>query len=437
MRLQLRNLSRRAMIAVGLLAAGTAAQADIVTDWGATATEVVRLMSNPGAAIPGSASQSEQVPVAPADMATFHVAVYDTIVAFDGGYDPFAAAPATIANGASKSAAIHEAAYIVLNTLFPSKTAAVTGPAYTTRMAALVAAGVSQQAIDAGRAAGADVANQILALRANDGRVQTFPAYVNGTQPGEYVSPSPATVVGRNLATIRPFSISSASQFRPKGPPKLKSGRYAKDFNEVVKWGGQDSTSPRNAEQDMLASFSTENPGHYYPRNILRFATFNQPVQNARLLAAIWVAHADATIGCNEAKYTFKFWRPFTAIPQAETDGNKKTDVPTMLWAQNVPTPNHPEYPSGHGCAAGSTFEVIRQLRGKKIDFYMDSNGSPAVPLVPAVQIHYTSIDEHLKDNADSRVYGGMHFRFATTDGQELGRRVAQHVLKYGFRRIP
>ena len=66
--------------------------------------------------------------------------------------------------------------------------------------------------------------------------------------------------------------------------------------------------------------------------------------ENARTLAALWTAHADAIIACFETKYHFDFWRPTSAIQLDDTDNNPATD-PDPSWTPVVPTPNHPEYP--------------------------------------------------------------------------------------------
>lgn len=75
----------------------------------------------------------------------------------------------------------------------------------------------------------------------------------------------------------------------------------------------------------------------------------NTTLKNARLFALLNLAVADAAIGCWDAKYTYVFWRPVTAIPEAAADGNAATAAdPT--WAPLFATPAHQEYPSGHSC---------------------------------------------------------------------------------------
>jgi hypothetical protein len=420
----------RHWLVLGLLAmtAGVSApaRADLVTDWNAVAASTIAPPGNPAGATP-----AERVPVYAVDLATFQVALYDTIVAFEGGYDPFASVPNAPLSGASFEAAVNEAAYRILVALYPSRSSFYLS-AYTAKMAGI--AGQGSTAIGRGQAVGADVANQILAWRANDGR-ETSVDITEWTNPGPTVAgrfqtPNALALVGRTTPSIRPFTLRDASQFRPQGPPALDSEEYAEDYAEVQSKGVEDARSSRSADEDALAKFHTEAPPLFWPRNLRRLASMPHIVDNARLLAAVWVAHADATIGCFEAKYHFRFWRPRTAIPNGAIDGNADTLADTS-WLPNEPTPNHPEYPAAHSCSAGASMEVVRQLYGTKhIDFTMDSTAGGGV-LSP---MNYHSTDDFVKDIKDARVFGGMHFRTSTDDGTSLGRRVAKWVLKYRFR---
>jgi hypothetical protein len=431
MRLSLRRIA----LVLGIMALGSTlpAQADIVTDWAATSTATVL----PGPQAAGTIA--EQFPNFSVDLATVHIAIYDTVVAFKGGYEPFAAVPASIPPGASFDAAVHEAAYQVLSTMFPSRSALYLGT-YNTRMAAAVVAD-GQPAVDAGKAVGADVANQILTLRGwkkavpSDGRevfLDTSWAFVTPQLIGVFV-PRPAPLVNANVPNIKPFTLSKPDQFKPKGPPQLKSGLYAKAFDEVKALGIADGVnSPRSADEDNLSALATDPPGPFYTRNLRRLLADNplSLVDNARVLAAGWVAQSDAFIGCFDAKYNkFRFWRPRTAIPAAADDGNKQT-VADPTWTPNEVTPNHPEYPSAHSCGAGSLFEVVRKVYGtKNIPFSIDNTSGSIVRT-------YASTGAFLDDLQDARIFGGMHFRFATADGMQLGNQTAKWVMKHHFRPV-
>ncbi len=152
-------------------------------------------------------------------------------------------------------------------------------------------------------------------------------------------------------------------------------------------------------------------------------------LENVRLQAMLWVAQADTTIGCFDAKYAYAFWRPRTAIPAGDTAGNPAiTADPT--WTPFLPTPNHPEYPAAHGCAAAAAGEVLNSYFGtSRIDFDVDST-------VTGTTRHYESTKTFVRDMRVARIYGGMHYRGSTRHGAALGRAVADWVVEHNFRPI-
>jgi hypothetical protein len=198
-----------------------------------------------------------------------------------------------------------------------------------------------------------------------------------------------------------------------------------------VKAVGSAASTLRSADESDLARFHTEPPPLFWPRNLRRFATNGQSIaDNARLLALLWVTQADALLGCFESKYHYRFWRPRTAIPRAGEDGNAETAADAG-WAPFMPTPNHPEYPAAHSCGHGAMAEALRGFYGtKKIDFKEDSS---VVGLLRQER-SFRSTDEVVKEVADARVFGGMHYRFSTEDGATLGRKTAQWIGKRFFR---
>jgi hypothetical protein len=389
---------------------------NVVTRWHEAAIATINVPASPtGATI--------EERVGGPDIATVQVAVYDAAMAIAGTHKPFYATPSSATAGASMEAAITEAAYRVLSGLFPSR-AAVYAPVYATELAA-IADGVAKSQ---GMALGAEVAQTVLARRANDGRaaVLALPAYVPGTAPGEFRGVNP---VGRQNTYIRPFALSSAAQFRPDPPPALTSERYALDLAEVQAIGGTVSAL-RTALQLDIARFHTDSPAVGQYRNQRRFATAGADLaDNARVLAMLSVATADAGIGCFEAKYHYNAWRPQSAIPLADGDGNPAT-IADPGWTPVVTTPNHPEYPAGHGCGTGATVEVLRQFYGtKKVTFIWDT----LVPSVVEKTRRYESTDALIREVIDARVHGGMHFRYGVEAGAELGRKTAQWALRHHF----
>ena len=389
--------------------------ANLVSRWHDAATTTINVPSSPTGATP-----EERVNGGGTDIATVQIAVYDAVMAITGTHQPFATTPVAPAGGASIEAAVNEAAYRVLLGLFPSRSTNYQS-LYDSELAKIADGSAKVRGI----ALGAEVARATLALRANDGRSVALPPFVAGTGPGQF-QPSNPNLVGRVNPYIRPFVLNGVDQFRPEPPPALTSALYATDLNEVKAYGGAVSAM-RTAEQLEIARFNTESPALQAPRNLRRLATTQDGIaENARLLAMLTVAYADASLACFDAKYTYLFWRPRTAIPQADLDGNPATEVDAG-WLPVVPTPNHPEYPAAHACALSSISETLRGYFGtKKVAFDWDST-------VTATTRHYATTDEFIREGMDARVWGGMHFRNSTEVGAHVGRKTAQWMMRDHF----
>jgi hypothetical protein len=397
-----------AVCAAAALAPAHGARAGAVIDWNAIASAVVALPAQ------ADGTPAEQRPNYAVDLATVQIAVYDAVVAVEGGrFRPFAVTPKRAAAGASAEAAAGEAAYRVLRALFPRRGAAYE-PAYERFVAALPAGA----ATDAGLALGAEVAAGVLAWRADDGRLLALPPFVPpvaGNEAGRFAGPA---LVGREFASIRPFALTSNAQFRAPGPPALDSARFAEDRAETRALGAADSTQ-RDAVLTETARFHTEPPLRFWPRNLRTLVpAAARNVDQARLLAMIWVSHADATNACFDSKYHFLFWRPFSAIAALDHDS---------AWKLVVPTPPHPEYPAAHACVAGALAETLRRYHGTPaVAFEFDSQ-------VTQSRHRYDDVDAFVAEVARARIAGGMHFRSATVDGAALGRAVAAWIIERRF----
>jgi hypothetical protein len=392
----------------------TVAGPNSVSYWNEVASNTVN--------VPGTATGTpeEQLPDFPVDLATVHVAMYDAAMAIAGTYQPYAVTPASAASSASIDAAVGSAAYRVLSGLFPTRTAQYQA-AYDTFLTTIADGNAKTQ----GLAIGAEVAAAILALRANDGRSATLPTYVPGTLPGQFRGLNP---VNRFVAFIKPFAVTSNSQFRAPGAPALTSAAYAADFNETKALGSATSTT-RTADQTELARFGTSPPPLYWQNNMRVFATTSRSLaEQARLMAMIYVAQADVSNTCFESKYFFQAWRPISAITLADTDGNAATDV-DLAWTPSQPTPNHPEYPAAHSCLTGAMAEILNAFFGTaNITFDMTGFGAAA-----GITRHYTSTMAMAQEIQIARIAGGMHFRTSTVDGEALGRNVARWIVTHNF----
>lgn len=377
--------------------------------------------TNPAGILP--VTPEETAPAYDLDMATLHVAIHDALAHATAGHRPVKGrVPMRLLYLLlPQDYIVHGAGCAVLTALYPSRFSHY----QPTCDAARAQTGKARQlAFDLGT----QVAAQVIAWRANDGRLTPLPAFVDGALAGQFRSLNPAaSPVNRNRPFVLPFSLHGAAQFRAPGPPALTSARYAADVQETRTLGSANSTT-RTEVQTTNARFHTMPPPLFWTSNYLQFASSRPTLMgNARLMAALWMGQADATIACFESKYHFLLWRPVNAIRLADQDGNAATDPADPLWATVVPTPNHPEYPAAHSCLAAMTAEILDQQFGThRLNFSFSSS-------VTASQQEYESTDSMVGTIQQARIAGGMHFRSATVDGARQGRKVAKHLLKRYF----
>jgi len=236
---------------------------------------------------------------------------------------------------------------------------------------------------------------------------------------------------------MTPWVIDTPSQFRPAGPPALTSARYTADFNET-KTMGSISSPIRTADQTIYGWFWAASTATYLWNQVADSLLLergggdddsgrsgehhNSLLENARVLALLDLAMADAAIACWEAKYQYVFWRPITAIPLADTDGNPATTADTS-WMPLFATPAHPEYPSGHSTVSGAAAVVLANFFGEKRHFTMDND------LLIGVTRSFRSFTQALDEVKNARIFAGIHFRSACDDGQTTGIQVANFVL--------
>ena len=164
-------------------------------------------------------------------------------------------------------------------------------------------------------------------------------------------------------------------------------------------------------------------------RNLGRLASSTANVGDAaRLMALVYVSFVDAIGACFDAKYHYQAWRPVSAIQMADADGNDATQA-DRAWAPVLPTPNHPEYPAAHSCTSGSVGEALRSFYGTpNVTFTWDSQ-------VTETTRTYKGVDAFNAEAAIARIHGGMHFRYSTVVGEELGKQVARWVAARHFGR--
>jgi hypothetical protein len=358
-------------------------------------------------------------------MAIVQVSVHDAVNAITCDYRTYLSIPCR-PWGTPEAAAIG-AAHRALVRLMPVSQATELGNA---RIASLAAHGLA--ATDPGLAFGEAVAELILALRSADGSAQAqFPFTApDAGSPGVWVAVGPAPPLLPGWGKVTPWVLGSLSPFGPGGPPALSSRRYARDYNEVKELGSLTSAT-RTDEQTEIARFWLATPTAIWngvARQIIQARGLDLSA-TARGLGLIYLASADASIVCWDAKYTFNFWRPITAIHNGDADDNARTEADSA-WAPLFPTPQHPEYLSGHSTNSSTMATVLKLLFG-------DEPGTPIVatsPTNPGFERHWARLSEGVNEVIEARIYSGIHYRTSDEDGAAVGRRIAQFVVKHALR---
>jgi len=351
------------------------------------------------------------------------IAVYDSVMAIEGGYEPFAVD--VDVDDASPEAAVAAAAHRILAHYLPAQAPTITDPAYATSLATIPAGPEKTNGISVGES----VAQLLIAQRSGDGfRAPVTYTPPNPPIPGVWLPTAPTPPIGTYLGLMRPFSLDSADQFRPGGPPALSSKKWAEEYNEVKEIGSSTSTT-RTPEQTLAARFWAEPPVQQ-AHGALRKLVLDRQLDvrdAARFMAMVSVTYADALIACFDAKYHYRLWRPITAIRAGHTDGNEAT-VGDPTWSTLLAgTPNHPEYPSAHSCVTPAGGLVVASFLGTpEIDFTVPS-------LTGLGDRHYSRAKDLEYEVSNARIWGGIHFRSAVEDGVEIGKKTAHQVLAHHF----
>lgn len=351
-------------------------------------------------------------------------AVYDAVVAIDGGYESYKLDLGHHPT-AAVDAAVAAAAHDVLVHYFPARQAVLDAD-YADSLAGIPEGAAKQEGISVGQQAAAG----IIAVRQGDG----LEADIGFTMPppGAGVWQLPAGVTPQTpwVSKLRPFMLKAPDQFRPGPPPNLRSNEWAVEFNETKNMGGSDSLY-RTAEQTDVARFWSTNA-------IVQYNTaFKQVIldrglselQAARLYAMGNMVGADALIACFDAKYRYLFWRPQFAVPQADSDGNPDT-IGDPTWKPLLATPNHPEYPAAHGCFTSAEAEVFAAFLDTN---HINVDLTSTVPNLLHPTRHYEHVKDLVQEIKDARVWGGLHYRESVVKGVNVGRKVAQWTLARYF----
>jgi hypothetical protein len=360
----------------------------------------------------------------PLYMGFVQAAVYDAVVGIDRRYEPYRFdAPAP--RGASTQAAAVAAAHKVLVTYSPYAQANLDA-AYAASLAQIP----DGDAKTRGVAFGILAADNLIAMRANDGRNAPV-LFTRPPAPGVWrpTPPAFAPMAVPWMGAVTPLLVDSGAQFgEPGPPPALTSARYTRDFAEVKALGSVNSTA-RTAEQTSTALFFSGNAAVQFNAALRDQMTVRHPdiVDAARMFAAVDMSEADAIISVWHAKYLYGFWRPITAINLADTDGNPETTADPS-WTPLLATPPYPDYVSGYSGLTGAfTRALANVLDTRHLQLTLISTA------VPGAVRTYDSGRSLRNDVVDARVWLGIHFRFADTGGVKMGQRVADWALDHYF----
>jgi hypothetical protein len=391
-------------------AAPSLARADVVTNWNLNATN----------ALIGTAAQAP--PVAVIHLAMVHGAVYDAVNAIDGGREGYLLTSRVATPFDSKDAAAATAAYRVLVNIVPSQK-----PTLDSLYAASLAGIPDDTSKTRGIAVGEAAASAMLAARTADGRFGSF-RFAVGADPGVWRPVLPAFVNDPNawIKDVKPFLIRSASQFRSDGPLELTSRKYAREFEEVKSVGSATSTT-RTDDQTLAAKYWNEHPAGTWSRIFRTLAASHNlsTVDASRMFAQLYLTAADAFISVWDSKAAYTFWRPITAIREADTDGNPATQADPN-WLPLIPTPPYPDEPSGHTGFSGSVVATLQ-------DFFCTDDISWADTNLAGLTRSYTHASDAINEIVDVRVWSGIHFRTADEHGAKIGRQVAKYRERHYF----
>jgi hypothetical protein len=401
------------------MSSGAVYAQNVVTDW---ATIVQPALNNPPK-LPG---------VQMVLRAMVQIAVYDAVVAIEGGYQPFAVA-IRAPRRADVRAAVATAAYLTARARVAAAQLPALDNAYQTYMATIP----SGSGKDGGVSVGAAAANAVVALRSNDGMANVVlyacsdnPVPVGEFEPDGGCGTQPA---GANVGQIRPFTFANPARFRPDGPNALTSHAYVDDFTETRDMGRADS-DVRSPEQTDIAYFWQAVNTHQGLTD-LAIGRALDIRDTARFFAMVYTAAADANIAGFEGKYFFRSARPRTAIPRADADGNPETDS-DPAWTPLI-TVNHPEYPSAHSYSTTAITDTIARFFGTNKVTWTLTASRTAVPQLLQTERTYQNLNALMREVYDARVWAGLHWRQSMMHGAQVGRKIAKHVSNRFFLPAP
>lgn len=383
----------------------------IILDWNKTLLDAIRAEKTPP-------------PIASRHMAIVHTAIYDVVNSINPQHKPYLT-QLPVTPTTSMEVAIAAAAHRTLVNLFPKQI-----DTFAKKYIESLGNIPNSHGNDDGIVLGETVAARILAARANDGANATV-NYTPENQLGKWIPTPPdfSPAILPQWGNVQPFGITSGSQFRPVAPPALDTPQYADEVNQVKEIGKIDS-SIRTADQAAIAEFWSNGPGTFTPpghwnqiAQDISALSLNSLEEKARLFALLNIGLADAAIASWDGKYAYNYWRPITAIQQADQDNNPATTADPN-WQPFLNTPAFPEYISGHSTFSGAADIVMSSIFGN--DFGFADRGDASVNTLRS----YNNFAQAADESGVSRIYGGIHFESGNANGLATGRNVGNYVMQ-------
>ncbi|MFN0303774.1 MAG: vanadium-dependent haloperoxidase [Burkholderiales bacterium] len=351
-------------------------------------------------------------------LSILHASMHDALNAIDRRYASYtpglAAAPK-----ASPDAAVAAAAREVLLRLLPEQ-ATLVETAYRSALVNVRDGQAKTTGIATGQAAALATMNR----RRDDGADRAAIPYVANPVAGEYQFTAPFDFAAQpGWGRVTPFVI-DLREHALEGPQALTGAQYAHDFalvNEI----GRDNSKTRSPEQSEIARFWYEDSPLGWNRiaNTVVRQRGLDAWEAARAFTLVHFAMADGFIAGFDEKYKHRFWRPITAIHAAATDGNPLTEA-DAAWQPFLVTPPVPDYPSTHTVLGWAAAEVLIDLFGDRVRYAMTSL------TLPGVTRHYRGFSRAADENGLSRLYAGIHFKYAIDEGRRQGRSIGRAVAE-------
>jgi hypothetical protein len=387
-------------LALGLvLCLSVAARADVIMEWNAQADAI-------------AVERKLTSPAHGRMLALMHVAMFEAVNAIDRRYRPYKLDLIADRNTSGEAAAA-AAGHAVLSAFYPDLKRELDA-LLAKELETVPESPARQRGLILGRKAAAD----LMLLRAADFK-DGEASYRPYASPGVYV---PTTmVVGYDVGHYTPWVMTSAAQFRPAPPPALNSEVWTRDLNEIREIGGLKSTT-RTAEQTTVGKFWMLTGARTYNPIVQQVVSAKKMnlLDCARLYALASMAGLDAYIAVFDAKYTYNFWRPVTAIRNADLGGNAATPRDAS-WLPLGETPMHPEYPCAHCITSAAIAAVLVRAGGDEIgEITLVSSTAPGVTR------RWNRLADYANEVSNARIWAGFHYRFSTEVAQEMGRKIGE-----------